>query len=255
MQKIKIKEFFTKILEEIFVDKYNCIVCDAELQEQSRYGLCEECKSKLSFIGDRICKKCGRIQLNEADYCLTCQEHNREFDFARSCVVYDDVAKEIVRGIKFGGKKYFAKYIANYLVEKYQSAFDGVNIDIVVPVPMTKKKKVARGFNQSWEIAKRFADAVNLSADNNIAAKIKDTQEQARLGGKEREENLAGAFEIKLPQEVEGKSILIIDDVMTTGSTANEIAIALKKAKAKQVYLLTFASTRYKVEETESGQK
>jgi len=251
MQKKKLKEFFRKILSEIFVDKYNCIVCDSELQEKSKYGLCEDCKSKVRFVGDKICKKCGRLQLNEADYCLTCKEHKRKFDFARSCVVYDDVAKEIVRGIKFGGKKYFCKYIANFLAQKYQEAFDGVNIDVIVPVPLTKKKQIIRGYNQSWEIAKRFAEVVDLTADDKIVAKVNDTQEQARLSGKEREENILDAFEVNLPERVEGKSVLIIDDVMTTGSTASEIARALKKAKAKEVYLLTFASTKYKVEENQ----
>lgn len=249
MKKAKIKDFFVKALEEIFVDKYNCIVCDDELREKSVYGLCPKCKAKLSFVGENICKKCGRLQLGEADYCLTCQQHKRVFDFARSCVVYDDVAKEIVRGIKFGGKKYFAKYIANFLVEKYRDAFNGVNIDLIVPVPLTKKTKASRGFNQSWEIAKRLADAVELAADDGGLVKIKDTQEQAKLGGKEREENIVGAFEVKNPKAVENKSVLIIDDVMTTGSTASEIAKTLKAAKAKEVYLLTFASTRFKVEE------
>ncbi|MDE5756739.1 MAG: ComF family protein, partial [Clostridia bacterium] len=229
-------------------DKYNCIVCGKELEEQSKYGLCQECKENLSFLGDKICKKCGRLQFNEADYCLTCQEHKRNFDFARSCVVYDDVAKDIVRGIKFGGKKYFAKYVANFLIKRYQKAFDGVDIDVVIPVPLTKKNRVGRGYNQSWEIAKRFADAVNLTADKDIVAKIKNTQEQAKLGGKEREENILGAFEVERPEAVKNKSVLIIDDVMTTGSTASEIARVLKKAKAKEVYLLTFASTKYKLE-------
>lgn len=245
----KIKKFFGKILDEIFVDKYNCIVCDSELEEKSNYGLCEKCKSKLRFIDERICKKCGRLQLNEADYCLTCQAHKRNFEFARSCVVYDDIAKEIVRGIKFGGKKYFAKYIANFLVEKFKSNFDDVDIDVIVPVPMTRKSKVVRGFNQAWEIAKKFAEAVDLQADNKIVAKIKETQAQARLGGKEREENILGVFEVKLPKAVENKNVLIIDDVMTTGSTASEIANMLKKAKAKNVYLLAFASTKYRVQE------
>ncbi len=249
MRKIEIKEFFGKVLAEIFVDKYNCIVCDEELRDTSKYGLCEQCKSKLTFIQSKICKKCGRLQINEADYCLTCQQHKREFDFARSCIVYDDVAKEIVRGIKFGGKKYFAKYIANFLVEKYHSAFDGVKIDVVIPVPITKKKKKSRGYNQSWEIARSFAKAVDLLADNDIVVKIKDTKEQARLSGVEREENTVGAFEVK------DKIALIVDDVMTTGSTASEIARILKKAKAKEVYLLTFASTRYKVEGEDASQQ
>ena len=249
MQKRNIKGFFDNILSEIFVDKYNCIVCDEELEEPSRYGLCPTCKAKLTFIQDRICKKCGRLQLNEADYCDTCKAHKRVFEFARSCVVYDDAAMDTVRGIKFGGKKYFAKYMANFLVDRFKETFDGVNIDVVVPVPITRKKKISRGFNQSWEIAKVFAKSLELTADDKIIVKIKDTQEQAKLGGKEREENVIGAFEVKLPEKIADKNALIIDDVMTTGSTASEIAKTLKGAGAKEVYLLTFASTRFKVDE------
>ena len=255
MRKIKIKEFFSKILEEIFVDKYNCIACDRELKKKSSLGLCEECKDKLSFIEDRICKKCGRMQLDEADYCTTCKEHKREFDVARSCVIYDDAAKEIVRGLKFGGKKYLAKYVANFLVERYEDAFKDKSFDIVIPVPLTKKRKKSRRYNQSWEIAKVFANKLGLTADEGIVEKIKETQEQAKLSGKEREANVVGAFEVKEPEKVKDKSVLIIDDVMTTGSTASEIAKVLKKSGASNVYLLTFASTKYKVPDKELDSK
>ena len=249
MQKIKIKEFFGKVLAEIFVDKYNCIACDRELAGRSEYGLCDECKGKLRFVKDKICQKCGRLLLDEADYCTTCKEHKREFDFARSCVVYDDVAKDIVRSVKFGGRKYMIKYISNFLIERYKEIFNDVTLDVVVPVPLTKKRKYSRGYNQSWEIAKTLAKSVDLTADDEILAKVKETQEQAKLSGKEREENIVGAFEVMAKDKVKGKSVLIVDDVMTTGSTASEIAKILKKAKAKEVYLLTFASTRFKVED------
>lgn len=251
MDREKVKKFFRKILLEIYVDKYNCIVCDDELQERSSHGLCPKCEQKLTYIKDSICKKCGRLQLNEADYCLTCQAHKRAFDFARSCVVYDEVAIEIVRGLKFGNKRYFAKYVANFLVERYKSEFENVQIDYVIPVPLTKKRKKERGYNQAYEIAKVFCEQVGLPFDKDVLIKVKDTQEQAKLGGEERENNLKGAYEVENTEIVKDKSVLIIDDVMTTGSTASEIASTLKKAKAKSVYLLTFASTRYKVEKVE----
>lgn len=251
----KIKKFFSNMLSEIFVDKYNCIVCDEELREPSKYGLCPSCFEKIRFIQDDICKKCGRLQLNEADYCLTCQAHKRHFDFARSCAVYDDAAKEIVRGLKFGGKKYYAKYIANYLLERYQRDFDGAQIDTVVCVPLTKKRKAARGYNQSLEIAKRFCEMAELPCCGDALVKVRDTQEQAKLSGEERENNLDGAFEVKSKDIVNNKSVLLVDDVMTTGSTASEIAKVLKNAGAKAVYLLTFASTKFKVDKNRGGDK
>lgn len=243
----KIKGFIEKALLEIFVDKYECIICDRELQAQSRLGLCPECESKLTFIGDDMCKKCGRLQKNEADYCLTCMNNLRYFDFARSCVVYDDRAKEVVRGLKFGHRKYFAKYVSNFLIDRYEQCFKGVEIDYIVPVPLTKKRQVERGYNQAYEISKKFAEQCGLEIRTDVVAKIKQNNEQAKLSGKEREDNVLDVYGVLKREDVKDKSILIVDDVMTTGSTASEIARILLKAKAKHVYALTFASTKYKV--------
>ncbi len=247
MDKLKIKKFFEKILLEIFVDKYNCIVCDKELQYQSKYGLCPDCLKKTTFVKENICLKCGRWQSNEADYCITCQNHKRYFDMARSCVVYDDIAKEIVRGLKFGRKKYFAKYVSAFLIERYEECFKDIEIDYIIPVPLTKKRQRARGYNQAYAIAQKFAEFYGLPIRADIAAKTVRNKEQAKLAGEEREKNVLDVYEVVKPEDVKGKSILIVDDVMTTGSTASELSRILKKAKASAVYLLTFASTKYKI--------
>ena len=244
---VKIKEFFEKVFLEIFVDKYNCIVCDEELREKSRYGLCDECLKEMTFLKDEICKKCGRLQYNEADYCLTCQNHLRYFDSARSCVVYGDKAKEIVRGLKFGRRKYMAKYVSNFLIERYEECYADKDIDYIVPVPIMKKRKEERGYNQAEEIAKKLGEHYGLPIRTDIVEKIKQNDEQAKLSGAKREENVIGAYKVIKPDEVKDKRILIVDDVITTGSTASELSKILVKAKAKNVYVLTFASTRYKV--------
>ncbi|MDE6613921.1 MAG: ComF family protein [Clostridia bacterium] len=243
----KIKEFFEKIFLEIFVDKYNCIVCDKELREQSRYGLCDDCLKEMTFLKDDICKKCGRLQYNEADYCLTCQNHTRYFDIARSCVVYDEKAKEIVRGLKFGRRKYMAKYVSNFLMERYAECFADKEIDYIVPVPIMKKRQEERGYNQAEAIAKKLGEHYGLKIKTDVVEKIRQNAEQAKLTGKEREENVIGVYKVAKPEDVKDKRILIVDDVMTTGSTASELAKILIKAKARNVYVLTFASTRYKI--------
>ncbi|MDE6189159.1 MAG: ComF family protein [Clostridia bacterium] len=244
---VKIKRFFEKALLEIFVDKYNCIICDRELQEESRLGLCPQCLGEMTFIGEKICKKCGRLQLNEADYCLTCQNNLRYFDFARSCVAYDDKAKEIVRGLKFGHRKYFGKYVSNFLIDKYAQCFADIEIDYIIPVPLTKKRQAERGYNQAQAIAQEFAEHYGLEIKTDIVAKVKQNKEQAKLTGNEREKNVFEVYGVIKPEEVKDKKILIVDDVMTTGSTVSEIARILIKAKAKNVYALTFASTNYKI--------
>ena len=245
--KAKIKEFFEKICLEIFVDKYNCIVCDKELREQSRYGLCPECLKEMTFVKDRMCKKCGRLQINEADYCLTCQNHLRHFDFARSCVVYDDKAKEIVRGLKFGHKKYFAKYVSNFLIDRFEECFADFDIDYIIPIPLMKNRQEERGYNQAEEISRKLAERYGLDIKTDIVEKIKQNNEQAKLSGKEREENVKDVYKVVKLDDVVDKRILVVDDVLTTGSTASEVARILIKAKAKNVYALTFASTRYKI--------
>lgn len=248
INKQQLRSFFEKILSEVFVDRYNCLVCDKELQEPSDYGLCRDCLGKLEFLDDRICKKCGRLQINEADYCLTCQNHRRDFDFARSCVAYDDNAKEIVRGLKFGSKKYYAKYVSYFLSRRFEECFGDISVDAVVPVPLTKQRLRERGYNQAYVIAEKFAERLDLPLRSDLVVKVRQNLEQAKLSGKEREENVVGAYSVALPQEVAGKRLLIIDDVLTTGSTLGEIAAILKKAKASAVYALTFAGTRYRVD-------
>lgn len=248
MNKDRIKSGFKTLLAEIFVDKYNCLVCDDELPQPTHYGLCQECFDKLEFIKDRICKKCGRLQLNEADFCLTCQQHERHFDFARSCVVYNDIAKEMVRGIKFGHKKYYGKYFSQYLIDRYKEVYENIAIDCIIPVPLTKERKKERGYNQAEIMAKPLAEALGVPIDNKLIIKTISNKEQAKLTGKEREENVIGVYSLAENADVKGKNYLIVDDVMTTGSTLSEIAKILKKAKANEIFALTFASTRYKLQ-------
>lgn len=244
----KIKKRFSGFLQEIFVDKYNCLICDDELQKTTAYGLCLACFDKLEFIKDGICKKCGRKQSNEADFCLTCQEHKRCFDFARSCVVYNDMAKELVRGIKFGHKKYFGKYLSAYLIDRYKEVYGNIAIDCIVPVPLSKERRKERGYNQAEIIARYLAEAIQIPLDSTLVEKVLPNKEQAKLSGKEREENVVGVYEVARKEDVTGKNILIVDDVMTTGSTLSELARILKQAKANEVFALTFASTSYKTQ-------
>ncbi|MGN0797085.1 MAG: ComF family protein [Christensenellales bacterium] len=234
------------IRQAIFVDKYNCINCGKELANPNRYGLCDECKSKIEFLYEDVCHKCGRREKSEADYCLTCQAHERHFLRNRSVCVYDGIAKSLIHRYKFGGKKYYCSYFANMLVDKYLD--EGYDCDVVTSVPISKERARKRGYNQSQIVAKRLAEALKLPYVGECIVKSKDNIEQAKLSGKEREENVLGVYKVIDKTAVKGKRVLVVDDVLTTGATMSEVARVLYKAGAQKVEGLTICATTYKIQ-------
>ncbi len=244
--KEKFERLKNKIVKTLFVDKYNCLACDMELPKTKRSGLCDQCEKSLSAIQQNYCHKCGRIQENEADYCITCMNYQRNFDFARSYCVYEGKAVDLVWGLKFGGKKYFAKYMANCMVDKFLD--ENMSGDLLIPVPLSRKRQKHRGYNQSQLLAKEISNQLKINCDCRSVVKVLDTPEQAKKVGKERELNVLNAYAVVDQHNIKGKNIILIDDVLTTGATTSEIAKVLYKAKAKSVCVLTFCSTRYKVQ-------
>lgn len=246
----KIAILLTSIAKTLFVDDCNCLLCGREILEKNRSGLCSACLAKLPLNDGEICGKCGRKLANEAEYCNTCQNNDRYFGVARSVCVYEDGAVALVHGLKFGGKRYFARYMANLMADKYlDEKFD---CDCVLAVPLSDKRKAVRGYNQSDLLAREISRALRLDYMRKVLVKTKDNKEQSKLGHAEREQNVKGVYEVTDAAAVKGRRVLVVDDVLTTGATASEVARVLCKAKAKSVSVLTFASTKYKVP-SESG--
>ncbi len=244
----------TRIAKTLFVDDCNCLICDREVYDRPRSGLCPQCLAGLPLNDGEICRKCGRKLANEADYCNTCQNNERKFSFARSVCVYEGSAVTLVHGLKFAGKRYYAGYMANLMVDKYLD--EKYDCDLVVEVPLSGKRKKKRGYNQSALLAREISRALKLDYAPGAVVKIKDNKEQASLGHAERELNVKGVYEVADAAGVRGRRILLVDDVMTTGATASEVASVLLKAKAKSVSVITFASTKYKVpSETGNGEE
>ncbi|MEG2274616.1 MAG: ComF family protein, partial [Clostridia bacterium] len=169
----------------------------------------------------------------------------RSFDFARSSCVYEGIAKQLVHGLKFGNKKYYGRYMANVMAETYLN--NDFDCDIILAVPLSKSRLVRRGYNQSFVLAQHLSKLLKLPLDTKSLVKIKDTPEQARKSGKQRELNVLGAYAVVNKTAICGRKVLIVDDVLTTGATTSEVAKMLYKAKARQAQVLTFASTQFKI--------
>lgn len=241
----RVKIFFRKARSLLYVDRCVCVGCGAELPQSVRGGLCSECLSRSIALGSDICAKCGRIVANEADYCDTCINRDRHFEKARSCFVYDGVPKKLIYGLKFGGKRYLAPFLAESMTDRYLD--ENYDCDCVIAVPLSEKRKKKRGYNQSELLAEEISGQLKLPLLTGALEKIRDNKAQAKLRVNEREENVRGAYEVKDKAAVKGKRILVVDDVITTGATASEVAHMLYKAKARSVKVLTYASTRYTV--------
>ncbi len=243
----KVKAFFKKLLCEfdsaLFPLDCTCDVCGEELVDDTRYRLCSECIEKLPFVKGHICLNCGVPLKDESDYCNRCQNQKSEFVKNRSPLAYDGEVKKLIYKLKFGKKTYIAQTLGALMADKFLEC--GMDSEIIVFVPMTNEEVKKRGFNQAELLAYEVGKRLNIAVLPALV-KVKDTSQQKELKGKDRATNLDGAFACAFEQ-VKGRKILLIDDIFTTGATANECAKTLLKAKARQVCVLTAAVTQLKI--------
>lgn len=232
-----------KLKDAVFPENITCDACGGELVADTRYRLCAGCGEDMPFIKDKICLVCGAPIRNEADYCNRCRNTESVFKYNRSALSYDKGAKKLILSLKYGKKRYIAATLGAMMADTYlKMRMDG---EIIVPVPMSESELKARGFNQSELLAEEIGKRLDIPVLPALV-KNRDTAAQKNLGRKEREKNLSGAFACVF-KEVYGRKILLVDDVFTTGATANECARVLLKARAKEVSVLTAAVTELKL--------
>ncbi len=150
---------------------------------------------------------------------------------------YDGALRELIHLFKYGRMKPLAKPLGGYLASALPR---DQQFDLVVPMPLHWRRRWQRGFNQSELLARLIARRCGIPLVNAVR-RTRATQAQAGLSNARRRENVAGAFRVRKPQKVQGRRILLIDDVMTTGATASACAVALKRAGAGTVTLLALA--------------
>lgn len=230
----KLKRFFNKYL---FNAKWCCNICGKEIFSDKYF--CEKCESSLPYNDGYICQHCGRKVIAPEEYCSTCKNNLISLDKCRSLFVYQKPISNLILSAKYNGNRYLLKMFAQLMAPLYFKHY--FNADYLCYVPMTDKAFRKRGYNQSKILAEELSNNIGVQVLDCIK-KTKETTRQAKLGRKERLKNLVGVFKVFNKKLVKGKSLLLVDDVSTTGSTAQVIAEALKKAGAKNVYCLSVAS-------------
>ncbi len=230
--------FLKEVLDALFPKDFTCDICG---RETFGTNICDDCAKTLIFNDKDKCPVCGRKTVR-SEFCIECKAKPPTYKMAASAFVYEGSAAYLIKKFKNGGS-----YLKDYLADRICKAVkDFPEYDCIVCVPMTRRSKSRRGYNQSELLAKAVAARVGKPYIKGAVEKRKETGEQKELTRKERSKNLAGCFRVVKRDAVKGKRVLVVDDILTTGATADEMAKALLKAGATAVYLATAASVEYK---------
>ncbi|WP_034601961.1 ComF family protein [Clostridiisalibacter paucivorans] len=237
-----IKEYLNACINLIYPEEGVCFICDEYYTTGIEDHICPLCRKHINRIGDHICSICGKPL--EKGYiphiCHECIQFKRYFDRAIAPVVYEGRIKEAIHRYKYNKKPYMYKVFGPMMMKKLIEE-DMDSFDIIVPVPLHRKRWINRGFNQSLLLAKYISKIIDKPIiDKRLIKKI-DTTAQNKLDKIERLKNVKGAFKVKKGEIFKNKEILLIDDVFTTGATVNECSKILKEAGGKKVYVLTIA--------------
>lgn len=216
---------------------FTCDVCGREVFAGEH--VCDSCRAALPAIG-RHCPVCGR-RVREEGVCAACKQRRPVAGKVRSCFSHEGEAARLVLRFK-RGERYLACTLAEWMLPLL-AAFPGT--DALVPVPMTKRAKRRRGFDQTLLLARELSEWSGVPVLC-AAEKRRDTPPQKSLSRSERAKNLEGCFRVADRAAVRGKTLLIVDDTYTTGATADELAAVLLRAGAKEVNALTFTSVEDK---------
>jgi ComF family protein len=211
----------------------------------SRTGtLCPRCWNKVKFIERPFCEVLGTpFAYDQGDGMVSGDAiaNPPPFRRARTVSAYGEVTKKLVHQLKYNDRTDLAPWMAEWMMRAGAELL--ADCDLIIPVPLHRWRYFTRRFNQSAELARAIGKASGKAFDPTALVRIRRTKQQVGLGARQREDNVRGAFKVpdQMLMAVSGKTILLVDDVYTTGATINAATKALKKAGAKAVDVLTFA--------------
>ncbi len=200
-------------------------------------ALCNECKTDLPRITGEKCKYCGAGK----DRC-TCKNAKMKYDGISAPFYYEKTIEKSIRKYKFADKQYIAKVLAEDTAEAVKNDFKDINFDFIDFIPFSKNQDKKRKYNPAGEIAKEMSKILGIPVKN-VLTKPFETETQHISSAFYRQGNVAGAYDVSENADLHGKTVLLVDDIKTTGSTLNECVRVLKIAGAEKVYCAVVALT------------
>lgn len=204
-----------------------CVFCSEIITSRRSKDICEDCYAKLPHIGWR-----GEISRSD------------RFDTLTVLFPYNEMIKDSLTRFKFHGKQSYFRTYADLMHEKLSELINTDEIDYVMSVPLHRRRKIKRGYNQSQLISERVADKLGKPDISKLLLRTRNTEAQSGLEKDKRNENVKNAFRVRDSDLLKGSIILLIDDIITTGSTMNECCKALKLAGVAKIHAAAAASGR-----------
>ncbi len=230
--------YIDKITEMLFPRR--CPVC-GDLVTPRGELICPECIGELHFISEPVCKVCGREILSEdEELCSNCKRHRFSFEYGYALMSYNDAAAHSLTRVKYAGAKEYLDYYGLMSRRLYGDRIKAMGVDAIVPIPVHKSRLKKRGYNQAAVLAYVMARELGIPVYEEALYRNKKTTALKELNAAERLKNLTSAFYAgDIPDDMH--SVLIVDDIFTTGATMEAATRCLKRAGVKKIYCFSLA--------------
>lgn len=210
-----IRTAISSVVNQLFGKDPNCIVCGKDVFEPE-FGMCRDCLSAFPFAEENLV---GRVL---------------------SVANYEEPVKQMIYDYKYNDQRYLADYMAQMMAAIYLES--GLEADVIIPVPASEKRSRIRGFDHMAFLAERLSENLGIGYETNVLIRVKDTERLKGLSKSERLIELDQVFEVAEPSWITNKRILLIDDILTTGSTLNACSEVIQQYQPRSLHWLTFAA-------------
>ncbi len=229
-----------KILDLLFPRR--CAVCDG-IAGRLGSAVCPVCRDKIIYIKEPCCMKCGKqLKKEEKEYCGDCEKKKHFYIQGTALYDYGSMADSVFR-FKYAGRMEYALFYGKELYEKRAAWLQMLQPDVLVPVPVHPARKRKRGYNQAELIARELSKWSGIPVNTKLIRRVKRTSPLKEQSYQERQNNLKRAFKMN-QNDVKLNTIVIIDDIYTTGSTIDEMARVLRASGINKVYFMALTIGR-----------
>lgn len=222
-----------------FLYPQKCIVCHRLLKDAGSEKLCVPCRGRIVPVCEPRCRRCSKaIEDLEAELCDNCRTHTFCVERGFALYPYDQWMRKAIQNIKYHGELYGGLFFADQIAERYGAWVRKLSPDVIIPVPLHKKRMRFRGFNQAVCLAGRIGEKLGIAVDAEYLIRTENTRPQKGLGSRARINNLQKGFAIREGRAMNYRCVLLVDDIYTTGATLEACARVLKRAGTRHVYFL-----------------
>lgn len=219
---------------------HRCFLCHSEVVAADAW-LCKTCAPSLPLTAGQLCRRCGKALED-----CRCGRSDPNYDGAAAALFYTDAVAQGIRRFKYGGKRYYACFLAGLMADSVRETFEGVPFSAITYVPLHPDKQRRRGFCQTQLLAQELSEQLHIPIESGFLRHTEGGKTQMKQKGVDaRRKNAKHSFSIRRDAKLDGNTYLLVDDVLTTGSTADRCAFLMHQKGANAVYLAVAATTCY----------